>query len=187
MYGQYKSGWRQWRDQRDKLLGSEPLPVSAAAKAGDDHGVTEITEELNEDGNAVSSSMSTPGVQVSGLTEILEKLKKAGVKNLPQLTAKKETPAWIDAVDGDEAELKPELPSEVKQSNYPAKSVSGFQRNASPKSPACRVHCLDYWRWTVSRGSRHPIPSQLLPTLVDALLRPLDIFLYNCGTNHIDQ
>lgn len=123
-------------DERDKLLGSEPVPVSGAAKAGGDQGVTEITEELDEEDNVISSTTSTPGDQVSGLSEALEVLKKAGVKDLPHLPPKSETPARNDVVDGDEAELKPELPSEEKPSDHPTKPVSDLQRNATLESNA---------------------------------------------------
>jgi unconventional prefoldin RPB5 interactor 1 len=53
--------------------------------------VTEIMEELDEDGNVISSSLSTPG---SAKPQLLEVLRKAGVKDLPSITGfESQTPA----------------------------------------------------------------------------------------------
>ncbi|EAU34389.1 predicted protein [Aspergillus terreus NIH2624] len=54
----------------------EQIPTEPAA----DYPMTEIVEELDEDGNVISSSTATPGNEAS---ELLDILKKAGVKDIP--------------------------------------------------------------------------------------------------------
>lgn len=57
------------RDQQSLVNGKAEFPVR------------EIMEELDEEGNVVSSSVNTPGDQAS---ELLETLKKAGVDHIPE-------------------------------------------------------------------------------------------------------
>lgn len=57
---------------------------------GADFPMQEIMEELDEDGNVVSSKINTPGNEAS---ELLEVLKKAGVKDIPETEQPKKTDA----------------------------------------------------------------------------------------------
>lgn len=57
----------------------ERLPTEPTA----DFPMTEIVENLDEDGNVISSSTNTPGNEA---TDLLELLKKAGVKDVPDTT-----------------------------------------------------------------------------------------------------
>lgn len=61
----------------DALDKSESLP----ADRGADFPMREIMEELDENGDVVSSSVNTPGAQAP---ELLEVLKKVGVENVPE-------------------------------------------------------------------------------------------------------
>ncbi|MCJ1377346.1 hypothetical protein MMC17_000441 [Xylographa soralifera] len=63
----------------DKL---EAIDVSIHPEARSEEGLplTEITEELDEDGNVISSSITTPG---DSSKQVVEALRKAGVKDLP--------------------------------------------------------------------------------------------------------
>lgn len=119
-------------DERDKLLGSELLPASGSGQRGVDYRVTEITEELDENDNVVSSSMSTPRDQASGLSEALEILKKAGVKDLPDQSTKVETATGADDINGTDIEPTPKLTSKVEQSNDNIAPISGLQHDTAP-------------------------------------------------------
>jgi unconventional prefoldin RPB5 interactor 1 len=67
---------RSVENQLHALDAAEQLP----AESSTDFPVTEIVEELDEDGNVISSSTATPGDQAP---ELLELLKEAGVKDIP--------------------------------------------------------------------------------------------------------
>jgi len=69
---------KRLRAAEDELynLDSRDAPVLSGAFP-----VREIMEELDEDGNVISSSINTPGDQAS---QLLETLKKAGVENIPE-------------------------------------------------------------------------------------------------------
>ncbi|KAF7591175.1 hypothetical protein BBP40_001890 [Aspergillus hancockii] len=67
---------RSVENQLHTLDATEQLPAGNST----DFPVTEIVEELDEDGNVISSSTATPGDQAP---ELLELLKKAGVKDIP--------------------------------------------------------------------------------------------------------
>lgn len=67
---------RSIENQLHAFDSAEQLPAEPTA----DFPMTEIVEELDEDGNVISSSTATPGDQAP---ELLELLKKAGVKDIP--------------------------------------------------------------------------------------------------------
>ncbi|KAG2026956.1 hypothetical protein GB937_000692 [Aspergillus fischeri] len=75
---------RKAESQLYALETSEQLPSEPTA----DFQMTEIMEELDDDGNVISSSTSTPGNQAP---ELLEILKKAGVKDIPEVPKRKDT------------------------------------------------------------------------------------------------
>ncbi|KAH7327224.1 Prefoldin subunit-domain-containing protein [Rhexocercosporidium sp. MPI-PUGE-AT-0058] len=85
--------------------------------------LTEIMEELDEEGNVISSHLSTPG---SMKPQLLEALQKAGVKDIPELAAEsvseRETPA-----------VPPEVaPEPVKKSPKPTKKGVKFAEDTKP-------------------------------------------------------
>ncbi|KAE8417887.1 Prefoldin subunit-domain-containing protein [Aspergillus pseudocaelatus] len=67
---------RSVENQLHAFDSAEQLPAEPTS----DFPMTEIVEELDEDGNVISSSTATPGDQAP---ELLELLKKAGVKDVP--------------------------------------------------------------------------------------------------------
>ncbi|KAE8163661.1 Prefoldin subunit-domain-containing protein [Aspergillus tamarii] len=67
---------RSVENQLHAFDSAEQLPAEPTS----DFPMTEIVEELDEDGNVISSSTATPGNQAP---ELLELLKKAGVKDVP--------------------------------------------------------------------------------------------------------
>jgi unconventional prefoldin RPB5 interactor 1 len=69
--------------------------------------LTEIIEELDEEGNVISSHTSTPG---SAKPQLLEVLQKAGVKDLPIPSTSSTLPSSMEVVD----QPKPALPSTTK-------------------------------------------------------------------------
>ncbi|KAF7172164.1 hypothetical protein CNMCM5623_004411 [Aspergillus felis] len=75
---------RKAESQLYALETAEQLPSEPTA----DFPMTEIMEELDENGNVISSSTSTPGNQAP---ELLEILKKAGVKDIPEVPKQKDT------------------------------------------------------------------------------------------------
>ncbi|MCJ1431840.1 hypothetical protein MMC27_001195 [Xylographa pallens] len=76
-----KTLFKQLKAAEDRL---EALEVVIHPEAQNEEGLplTEITEELDEDGNVISSSISTPG---ESSKQVVEALRKAGVKDLPIL------------------------------------------------------------------------------------------------------
>ena len=68
---------RKAQDERDVLDMKDLPPVQGGA----DFPMQEIMEELDEYGNVISSSINTPGNQA---TELLDVLKKAGVKDISE-------------------------------------------------------------------------------------------------------
>ncbi|RHZ60098.1 prefoldin-like protein [Aspergillus thermomutatus] len=75
---------RKAESQLYALETAEQLPSEPTA----DFPMTEIMEELDENGNVISSSTSTPGNQAP---ELLEILKQAGVKDIPEAPKRKDT------------------------------------------------------------------------------------------------
>ncbi|GIJ82186.1 hypothetical protein Asppvi_000691 [Aspergillus pseudoviridinutans] len=75
---------RKAESQLYALQTAEQLPSEPTA----DFPMTEIMEELDDNGNVISSSTSTPGNQAP---ELLEILKKAGVKDIPEVPKRKDT------------------------------------------------------------------------------------------------
>ncbi|PWY86067.1 hypothetical protein BO70DRAFT_360879 [Aspergillus heteromorphus CBS 117.55] len=69
---------RTAENQLFALDAQEQLPAESTA----DFPMTEIFEELDENGDVISSKTSTPGGQA---TDLLEVLKKAGVKDIPDV------------------------------------------------------------------------------------------------------
>ncbi|CAG8003094.1 unnamed protein product [Penicillium salamii] len=67
---------RKAQDERDVYMSDLPAAQPAA-----DFPMQEIMEELDEDGNVVSSSVNAPGNQAS---ELLQMLEKAGVKDISE-------------------------------------------------------------------------------------------------------
>ncbi|KAE8344132.1 hypothetical protein BDV24DRAFT_172053 [Aspergillus arachidicola] len=67
---------RSVENQLHAFYSAEQLPAEPTS----DFPMTEIVEELDEDGNVISSSIATPGDQAP---ELLELLKKAGVNDVP--------------------------------------------------------------------------------------------------------
>ncbi|KAJ5308911.1 hypothetical protein PENANT_c013G06015 [Penicillium antarcticum] len=81
------------RKAEDELsaLGARDQPL----QEGGEFPMQEIMEELDEDGNVVSSSINTPGSQAS---ELLDVLKKAGVKDIPDAEESKTIATPIEAI-----------------------------------------------------------------------------------------
>lgn len=86
---------RKAESQLYALETSEQLPSEPFA----DYQMTEIMEELDDDGNVISSSTSTPGKQAP---ELLEILKKAGVKDIPEVPKRKDTENATLPVDAED-------------------------------------------------------------------------------------
>jgi unconventional prefoldin RPB5 interactor 1 len=87
---------KRLRKAEDELLAldakDQPL------QEGGEFPMQEIMEELDEDGNIVSSSINTPGNQAS---ELLDVLKKAGVRDIPDAEEPKTTASPAEATPED--------------------------------------------------------------------------------------
>lgn len=126
---------KRLRAAEDELyaLDSREQNVSENGSAG--FPVREIMEELDEEGNVVSSSVNTPGDQAS---ELLETLRKAGVENIPEngttngfpIEANSTTAEEKDKKDTDEA---PSQPREDTNGHPPAPAVA--DTNGTPEGP----------------------------------------------------
>jgi unconventional prefoldin RPB5 interactor 1 len=122
---------RKVEDERDVLDLKDLPPVQGGA----DFPLQEIMEELDEDGNVVSSSINTPGNQA---TELLDVLKKAGVKDIVENSEPEKTAApaeaTVDVTDGE-----PESSKAAEKQKDP----SGRQ-NTSPLSNVISVDEMDF-------------------------------------------
>lgn len=121
----------------------------APVEMGGDFPMTEIMEELDEEGNVVSSSMQTPGSQAP---ELLGILKKAGVKDVPDAQT-----ATVEEVRSDEEsniqgqgasdtpqfETEP-APAEVGEVGEVAEEHPVTDVNESPEDAALRREMLEY-------------------------------------------
>ena len=92
----------------------EQLPAEPTA----DFPMTEIFEELDEDGNVVSSKTSRPGSEANDLLDVL---KKAGVKDIPS-APQSDTQVGGSQQRPSEPEASVELETEAKQTDIPPAS-----------------------------------------------------------------
>lgn len=117
------------QDERD-LLDSKDLPP---VQSGADFPMQEIMEELDEDGNVISSSINAPGNQAS---ELLEVLKNAGVKEIPETNAPEKTTA-------------PETTSKNAVGAQDVTTAAGEQKvpssseNAAPQSNGISINAMN--------------------------------------------
>lgn len=117
---------RKAQDERDDL-DTNDLP---SAQEGADFPMQEIMEELDEDGNVVSSSINAPGNQAS---ELLQMLEKAGVKDISENDTQ-EKPAASEP----KAEEKVGTPGTSQAAEKQAQALSG--ENAVPQSNGAPVN-----------------------------------------------
>ncbi|KAF5856399.1 hypothetical protein ETB97_007449 [Aspergillus alliaceus] len=110
---------------------AEQLPAEPTA----DYPMTEIVEELDEDGNVISSSTATPGDQAP---ELLELLKKAGVKDIPD-------------------HLKTDTQAESKSEGESSPAVKQDQEEASGKPNSQETN-----RSSVTSSQENPTESKLV-------------------------
>lgn len=91
----------------ENLLGEFDILDQLPAENGREYPMTDIMEELDEEGNVVSSSVNTPGDHAP---ELLDVLKKAGVKDIPNLPRKesKATEPQVTEVKDEEDDLQTE-------------------------------------------------------------------------------
>jgi unconventional prefoldin RPB5 interactor 1 len=101
---------------------------------GADFPMQEIVEELDEDGNVISSKINVPGNEAS---ELLEVLKKVGVKDIPE-TAKPEESAATPAVTTSEDAVNEDDPSNSKAADQLNGSSSGQNGTAELNAPSLR-------------------------------------------------
>ncbi|KAJ6080196.1 hypothetical protein N7467_009949 [Penicillium canescens] len=90
----------------------------------------EIMEELDEDGNVVSSSINTPGNQAS---ELLDVLKKAGVKDIPDAEESKTAATPAEATPEDAV-------------GEPRNSMAAGQQDDSPSGQSAALESNDISR-----------------------------------------
>lgn len=102
----------------------ERLPL----ESGPDFPMTDIMEELDEEGNVISSSVNTPGDHAP---ELLEVLKRAGVKDIPDVPRKNEKPAEPRV-----AEIKEEEEDDVQPKEKHEQKVDSSE---TPKSAPVAV------------------------------------------------
>lgn len=119
---------RRAEDELYTLDSNDQLPADISGDQG--FPMSEIIEELDEEGNVISSSVNTPGDHAPA---ILEALKKAGVDDIPETSTSSENAAGSssatreekeDAVDAVETEGKPEVVSDGHASATNANDVS---------------------------------------------------------------
>ncbi|PKY00302.1 hypothetical protein P168DRAFT_293586 [Aspergillus campestris IBT 28561] len=107
----------------------EQLPAEPTA----DFPMTEIFEELDEDGNVVSSKTSRPGSEANDLLDVL---KKAGVKDIPS-APQSDTQVGRSQQVKSEPEASEELETEEKQTDIlsPTHGVESTHENDTSAAP----------------------------------------------------
>jgi unconventional prefoldin RPB5 interactor 1 len=88
--------------------------------------LTEIVEELDEEGNIISSHTSTPG---SAKPQLLEVLQKAGVKDLPISSTSPSVPSSMEVIDNP----KPSLLSAIKGTKKGVKFTEDTKSGPEPE------------------------------------------------------
>ena len=145
-------------EKRLRMAESKRAELDATGQApvemGGDFPMTEIMEELDEAGNVVSSSMQTPGSQAP---ELLEILKKAGVKDVPEAQTGTKS-ATVEEAQPDEeskvqdasdtpqeSQLETEpVPAEVEEVEEVKEEQPVTDVNESPEDAALRREMLEY-------------------------------------------
>ncbi|KAJ5173002.1 hypothetical protein N7492_005595 [Penicillium capsulatum] len=97
-----------------KMNAQDGFPVEGAA----DFPMREIFEELDEEGNIVSSSVNAPGNYAS---DLLETLKKAGVSDIPDKTGTAQNATDTDSAGPEKADANHEEPSSTSNISHPQK------------------------------------------------------------------
>jgi unconventional prefoldin RPB5 interactor 1 len=116
------------QNELDALVLNDQPPLQDGAEFP----MQEIMEELDEDGNVVSSKINTPGNDAS---ELLEVLKKAGVKDIPETTAPEKTAATPADATPDGALDEPVGSNTADQQNG---SSTGDNVITHPNGPSLR-------------------------------------------------
>lgn len=116
---------KKLRTAEDELCRLDTREQHASDSGSSGFPVREIIEELDEEGNVVSSSVNTPGDQAS---ELLETLKKAGVENIPEDATTNGAPTVSKAIAVEERDIKdagetPPQPPEQTNSHPPAPTM----------------------------------------------------------------
>ncbi|KAJ9198402.1 hypothetical protein DTO164E3_5235 [Paecilomyces variotii] len=135
---------RAAEDKRDALLSGEQPDMMA--KEGEEYAMTEIVEELDEEGRVIASSTSTPGKEAP---ELLEMLKKAGIKDIPA------KPGAATEVSGEEKKSTDK--EKEKQGTLDHKSKSQAEDEARKSSPE-KVEKVEEKETTMDQPK--PAPSQ---------------------------
>lgn len=116
---------KRLRAAEDELYRLDQREQHASDNGSSGFPVREIMEELDEEGNVVSSSVNTPGDQAS---ELLETLRKAGVENIPEnaTTTGALTAASSTAVEGQDSNTDgaPPPPRDDTNSRPPAPTTT---------------------------------------------------------------
>jgi unconventional prefoldin RPB5 interactor 1 len=120
---------RKAEDERDALDLNDLPPVQSSTEFP----MQEIMEELDEEGNVISSTINTPGNQA---TELLDVLKKAGVKDLENEEPEK-TAAPAEAIVEDDSG-KPESSKASEQQD-----CSSSRQKGSPLSNVVSADEID--------------------------------------------
>ncbi|KAJ5788492.1 hypothetical protein N7457_003482 [Penicillium paradoxum] len=114
-------------DELHALVLDDQPPV----RDGSDFPMQEIMEELDEDGNVVSSKINTPGNEAS---ELLDVLKKAGVKDIPETNQPEKTAANPTDATSEAALGEPSVSESADQHNDI--SSGGQNEAAEPSGPS---------------------------------------------------
>ncbi|KAL1976660.1 hypothetical protein VTN31DRAFT_2942 [Thermomyces dupontii] len=112
------------REELDVLLAVEQPPSADDIKEGEEFPVTEIIEELDEEGNVISGKKTTPGERAP---ELLEVLKQAGVeipdgKKTHQKNKERESKKNTEADIGNEREQESQGKGEKRDLKEPAET-----------------------------------------------------------------
>ncbi|KAL5359088.1 Prefoldin subunit-domain-containing protein [Aspergillus floccosus] len=144
---------KRLRTEENKLQALNDLEQIPAEPAAD-YPMTEIVEELDEDGNVISSSIATPGNEAS---ELLDILKKAGVKDIPDAPGADKVTETESAHSAEQSEtptqrVLPETsehrqtssPNEAHEESREAREVPVSDVDESPEDAQLRREMIRY-------------------------------------------
>lgn len=154
----------------------------APLEFGGDFPMTEIMEELDEEGNMVSTSMQTPGSQAP---ELLDILKRAGVKDIPDIpeqdTKEDRKASWSANVEDvtEEDTQTDEKPKWQETSATEDSTTSASRKSSQTPQPsqAPQERQADVQEPTLVPAESHPEPPKERPVTdvdeppEDAMLR----------------
>jgi len=138
-------------------IGSDEIPF---IKQDDILPVTEILEELDEEGNVVSSKLSRPGEETSGLVDVL---KKAGINDDDMHDSKEDDKGAVEAEKLSSTEVTPNKTHTTANSPRKSSAISKMDEPQKEEGTTARRKSVTFAENTKPESSIPAIPHKFSP------------------------